>query len=84
MTAPGLEFAPQQQEAIRKITDWYASDDPDQQVFRPVRLRRHRQNHPGPAHRRPARDRALFAAFTGKAAYVLRTKGCEGASTVHS
>ena len=29
-------------------------------------------------------DDALFAAYTGKAAYVLRQKGCEGASTIHS
>lgn len=27
---------------------------------------------------------AVFGAFTGKAALVLRTKGCEGASTIHS
>lgn len=27
--------------------------------------------------------RVLFAAFTGKAAYVLRRKGCPGASTIH-
>lgn len=26
----------------------------------------------------------LFGAFTGKAALVLRTKGCDGASTIHS
>ena len=26
----------------------------------------------------------LFAAYTGKAALVLRSKGCEGASTIHS
>lgn len=26
----------------------------------------------------------LFAAYTGKAAHVLRSKGCEGASTLHS
>jgi exodeoxyribonuclease-5 len=26
----------------------------------------------------------LFAAYTGKAAHVLRTKGCTGASTIHS
>ncbi len=26
----------------------------------------------------------LFGAFTGKAAHVLRRKGCEGASTIHS
>ena len=25
-----------------------------------------------------------FAAFTGKAAQVLRTKGCDNASTIHS
>lgn len=28
--------------------------------------------------------RWLFGAYTGKAAYVLRMKGCEGAGTVHS
>lgn len=26
----------------------------------------------------------LFAAYTGKAAYVMRSKGCEGATTIHS
>jgi hypothetical protein len=26
----------------------------------------------------------LYGAFTGKAAYVLRQKGCEGATTIHS
>jgi ATP-dependent exoDNAse (exonuclease V) alpha subunit len=28
--------------------------------------------------------KVLFAAFTGKAAQVMRNKGCEGASTIHS
>ena len=28
--------------------------------------------------------RVVFAAYTGKAALVLRAKGCEGASTIHS
>lgn len=28
--------------------------------------------------------KVLFAAFTGKAALVMRNKGCEGASTIHS
>ena len=28
--------------------------------------------------------KVLFAAFTGKAALVMRSKGCEGASTIHS
>jgi exodeoxyribonuclease-5 len=29
-------------------------------------------------------DKVLFAAFTGKAALVMRSKGCQGASTIHS
>ena len=28
--------------------------------------------------------KVLFAAFTGKAACVMRSKGCRGASTIHS
>src|SRR5262245_11662402 len=28
--------------------------------------------------------KVLFAAFTGKAAQVMRSKGCHGASTIHS
>ncbi|MDG4798957.1 AAA family ATPase [Micromonospora sp. WMMD980] len=77
-----LDFAPQQEEAIRRITDWYA--DGDSQVFRlfgyagtgKTTLARHIVEGLGVS--------ALYAAFTGKAAYVLRSKGCDGASTVHS
>lgn len=79
---PVMEFSPQQIEAIKKITDWFA--DGDRQVFRlfgyagtgKTTLARHIVDQLG--------VRALFAAFTGKAAYVLRTKGCEGAQTIHS
>src|SRR6202020_3092276 len=31
-----------------------------------------------------AQGEAVFAAFTGKAALVLRSKGCVGASTIHA
>jgi ATP-dependent exoDNAse (exonuclease V) alpha subunit len=34
--------------------------------------------------RQLAKKRWLFAAYTGKAAHVLRQKGCEGAATIHS
>lgn len=77
-----VEFAPQQQDAITKVTDWYASSP--EQVFRlfgyagtgKTTLARHIVDQLG--------VHALFAAFTGKAAYVLRTKGCDGATTIHS
>ncbi len=79
----GMEWAPQQQEAIDKVTAWYACGDA--QVFRlfgyagtgKTTLARHLVEQLG-------LRRVSYAAFTGKAAYVLRTKGCEDASTVHS
>ncbi|MER5703498.1 AAA family ATPase [Micromonospora sp. NPDC002296] len=82
MTATTVEFAPQQVEAIDKITDWFRSGD--SQVFRlfgyagtgKTTLARHIVDQLGVT--------ALFAAFTGKAAYVLRSKGCDGAQTIHS
>jgi len=74
---------PQQQQAIDKITDWFADDS--RQIFRlfgyagtgKTSLARHIVDQLG-------LQRVSYGAFTGKAAYVLRTKGCEGASTVHS
>ena len=45
---------------------------------------------PAPARRRSpntsprTRGKVAFAAFTGKAALVMRGKGCDGASTIHS
>ncbi|XTZ17071.1 AAA family ATPase [Micromonospora echinospora] len=82
--AASPEFSDQQTDAIRKVVDWYTSADPRQQVFRlfgyagtgKTTIARHIVDSLGVT--------AEFAAFTGKAAYVLRTKGCDGASTVHS
>jgi exodeoxyribonuclease-5 len=79
----GLDWSSQQQAAIDAVFDWYRGDS-DQQVFRlfgyagtgKTTLARHIVDALG--------VRALYAAFTGKAAYVLRSKGCDGASTVHS
>lgn len=79
-----MDWSPQQQEAIDKITEWYADDSTDQ-VYRlfgyagtgKTTLARHIVDQLGV-------QRVLYAAFTGKAAHVLRGKGCEGASTVHS
>jgi len=78
----GPVWSPQQQEAIDKIVDWYTSSE--QQVFRLF-------GYAGTGKTTLARSivdqlgvNAVFAAFTGKAAYVLRTKGCDGARTIHS
>lgn len=84
-TATEIDVTPQQQAAVDKITTWYR-DPGASQVFRlfgyagtgKTTLARHIVAGLGIA------PRTLYAAFTGKAAHVLRSKGCEAAQTVHS
>lgn len=75
-------FSPQQSEALIKVRKWL--DSGDQQVFRLF-------GYAGTGKTTLAREFAanmdgtvLFGAFTGKAADVLRKKGCADASTIHS
>ena len=75
-------WSPQQARALDCVAAWLKSGGP--QVFRlfgyagvgKTTLARHIAE--------GANGDALFAAFTGKAALVLRSKGCTGASTIHS
>jgi len=79
---PAPRWSPEQAAALDKVGLWLKRAD--QPVFRlfgyagvgKTTLARHVAEH--------ASGKALFAAFTGKAALVLRSKGCYGASTIHS
>ena len=76
------EWSPEQAEAIDKVRRWLKAGEP--QVFRlfgyagvgKTTLARHVAE--------GARSGALFAAFTGKAALVMRANGCAGATTIHA
>lgn len=77
-----MEFSPQQDQAIKAVRKWLKSSS-GPQIFRlfgfagtgKTTLAKHlAEDSPG----------AIFCCFTGKAALVLRKKGCEGASTIHS
>lgn len=77
-----MKWSPQQDRALKHVSRWLKSGD--QPVFRlfgyagtgkTTLARSFAEDIEGPV---------LYGAFTGKAAYVLRTKGCEGASTIHS
>lgn len=74
-------FSPQQDKALVAVDEWLTSSD--QQLFRlfgfagtgKTTLAKHlAQNISGDV---------LFAAYTGKAAHVLRNKGCPNAGTIH-
>jgi ATP-dependent exoDNAse (exonuclease V) alpha subunit len=76
-------WSPQQDRALRAVARWRRSQD--SQVFRlfgyvgtgKTTLAKHLGAEQGDG-------KVLFAAFTGKAALVLRKKGCAEASTIHS
>src|ERR1700722_6360302 len=77
-----MDWTGEQRAALDKVGRWLKAGEP--QVFRlfgyagvgKTTLARHVAE--------AARGEAAFAAFTGKAALVLRSKGCAGASTIHA
>ena len=78
----GREWSPEQAQAIDAVGRWLKNGEP--QVFRlfgyagvgKTTLARHIAE--------GARGDTAFAAFTGKAALVMRSKGCAGATTIHA
>ena len=77
-----MQFAPQQDEALKAVSKWLKEGKTP--VFRlfgyagtgKTTLAKHFAEH--------VDGDVLFAAFTGKAALVMRSKGCADASTIHS
>jgi exodeoxyribonuclease-5 len=81
------EFSPHQDEALKAVARWLKAKPgkgETPQIFRlfgyagtgKTTLARHLAE--------SVDGKVLFAAFTGKAAQVMRNKGCRGASTIHS
>jgi exodeoxyribonuclease V len=76
-------FTPQQDAALKTIAEWWKSGRDRPPIFRlfgyagtgKTTLARHI------AH--GIDGKILYAAFTGKAACVMRSKGCRGATTIH-
>ncbi len=77
------QWSPQQDAALKQVDQWFRHRSKEQQVFRlfgtagtgKTTLAKHfAENIDG---------LVKFAAFTGKAAHVMASKGCVGTSTVH-
>lgn len=77
-----MQWSPQQDSALRAVSAWL--NDPDaKQVFR---LFGWAGTGKSTLARHLAEDvkKVCFAAYTGKAALVMRKRGCVGATTIHS
>lgn len=79
-----MQFSPVQSSAIDTVAGWYYYATAERPVFRifgyagtgKTTLARHFADQ--------VDGRVHYAAFTGKAAMVMRKNGCEGATTLHS
>ena len=77
-----MQWTPEQENALMGVSDWMK--DPSRQVLKlfgyagtgKTTLAKHFAEGVG--------GQVLFGAYTGKAASVLKAKGCEGARTIHS
>lgn len=78
-----MSWSPQQERAIADVSAWL-KDPSGQQVFRLFGYAGTGKTTLAKELAQSVKGTVLYATFTGKAALVLRGKGCEGASTIHS
>jgi exodeoxyribonuclease-5 len=80
-------FTPQQDAALKAVATWLKAEPGQRNTPLVFRLFGYAGTGKTTLARHVAEGvdgKVLFAAFTGKAAQVMRSKGCEGASTIHS
>lgn len=79
-----MQLAPQQQQALDSITTWYNNPDSKPAYYLGGWAGTGKTSIAMPVAEALAGSAVIFAAFTGKAAYVLQERGCAGAATMHS
>ena len=81
------EFTPHQDDALKAVSDWMKAkpgSNGTPQVFRLFGFAGTGKTTLATHIADDIDGEVKFAAFTGKAASVMRGKGCRGASTIHS
>lgn len=77
-----MKWSPQQEDALKAASRWLGSRD--SQVFRLFGFAGTGKTTLAKEIAQHVDGDVVFGAFTGKAAHVLRQKGCMGAQTIHS
>jgi exodeoxyribonuclease-5 len=79
-----MEFSKQQSDALIKVDKWLKDKKSKQQVFRLFGFAGTGKTTLAIEISKMVKGRVVFGAFTGKAAMVMKTKGCINAQTIHS
>lgn len=79
-----MKWSPQQVQALDAVGEWLKTGSDGQQVYRLFGYAGTGKTTLAIHLAQTAGGRVGFAAFTGKAAHVMRSKGCVGAQTIHS
>lgn len=77
-----MKWSTEQDNALKHVADWLAN--PDQQVLRLFGYAGTGKTTLAKHFAEGVEGNVMFGAYTGKAAHVLQSKGCGGASTIHS
>jgi len=77
-----VKFSPEQDDALKAVDRWLKAPGP--QVFRLFGYAGTGKTMLAQHFAESVDGDVLFAAFTGKAAQVMRSRGCENAKTIHS
>jgi exodeoxyribonuclease V len=78
-----MKWSPQQDQALEAVRKWL-DDDSGKQIFRLFGFAGTGKTTLAIEIAEMVEGQCLFGSFTGKAALVMRKKGCHGASTLHS
>lgn len=79
-----MDLSDAQNIVVKAIKLWHSKTSARQQVFRVFGFAGTGKTTIAQYIAREIKGKVLFAAFTGKAALMLKQKGCHGASTIHS
>lgn len=79
-----MNFSKQQDKAIQAVGDWFKNRTKEQQVFKLFGYAGTGKTTIAKHFTQFVDGSTRFAAFTGKASYVLMKKGCHPASTIHA
>lgn len=76
-----MQFGREQEQALSAVGDWLK--DPSEQLFRLFGFAGTGKTTLARYLSQDVSGRVIFSAFTGKATYVLKQKGCPNATTIH-